>query len=379
MLLLALTTSAAAILPFRNPDLPRDGRAWDLIDRLNLTEKVYLLSSSARTVDRLGVHTMEGNECLHGLFNRFHNASGYFIDGAATIFPQSIGMSATWNRTLLHAMGEVISTETVAKRNSHRKDPLAATYGYPNYWTCWAPVINIARDTRWGRVPETYGEDGLLSRTLAAEVVKGIQGTDQRYLKVAASPKHFTAYDGPESNQPGSACGRFCMDAKVPPEDLDQTWLDHWEYVVKNSGTHPLSGVMCSYSALDGTPMCANSRMLTDKLRTEWGFSGWVVSDCGAISNIATDHHYVKTREEAGIAALTAGCDLECDSVYQTTLMNATLHGKISIAIIDRALYRIFYQQMTLGVYDPAGLNPYDAVNASVVDSPAHRQLAKVI
>ena len=263
--------SATAGMPFCNADLPRDARAWDLIKRLNLTEKVQLLSSTRTWVERLGVHGIEGNECLHGLFNRGSNIEingslvKYPIDGAATAFPQSIGMAATWNRSLLHAMGDVISTEAVAKRNGHR---LNNELAWPQYLTCWAPVINIARDTRWGRTPETYGEDPLLTRDLAVEVVRAIQGTDPRYLKVGAAPKHFTVYDGPESNQPGSGGGgRMSFDAEVSPDDLDQTWLDHWEAVVRRSGVHPLSGLMCSYSALNGVPMCGNRQMLTDKLR----------------------------------------------------------------------------------------------------------------
>ena len=379
----ACTDSTTSGLPFCDSNLPRDARAWDLIGRLNLTEKVSLLNVGRAWVERLGVHSLEGNECLHGLFNRGQNIAlpngttvPYKIDGAATIFPQSIGMGATWNRTLLHAMGDVISTEAVAKRNQHRRRGGEAQ-AWPFYLSCWMPVINIARDTRWGRTPETYGEDPLLTRELAIQAVRGIQGSDSRYLKVSAAPKHFTVYDGPESSQPGAPAGRMGFDAEVPPEDLDQTWLDHWKAVVEGSGEHKLGGLMCSYSALDGVPMCGNRRMLTDKLRTEWGFGGWVVSDCGAVSNIATAHHYKNSTMEAGALALTAGCDLECDSAFDS-LPEAISQGLALESDVDTALYRSLIQQFAMGVFDTSpDLNPYSKIGMESVDSAAHRQLAR--
>eukprot|EP01052_Picozoa_sp_SAG31_P022270 SAG31_NODE_1763_length_7322_cov_21.697633_3_plen_463_part_00 len=406
---------STAALPFCNADLPRDTRTWDLIGRLNLTEKVSLLDAGRAWVERLGVHSLEGNECLHGLFNRGNNIEQpngtvfqYAIDGGVTIFPQSIGMAATFNRSLLWHMGDVISTEAVAKRNEHRRQGPAGQ-DWPFYLTCWMPVINIARDVRWGRTPETYGEDPLLTRELAAQAVRGVQGDDPRYVKVSAAPKHFTAYDGPESSQQGAPSGRMGFDAEVPPEDLDQTWLDHWKAVIQNSGVHTLGGVMCSYSALDGVPMCGNRRMLTDKLRTEWGtflrissqswsvlvcsvpsrqciiistqcllpgHSGWVVSDCGAISNIATQHHFVNSTVEAAALALTAGCDIQCDSAFGS-LPKAIAGGLALQADIDSALYRILIQQFQLGVFDAPELNPFSKFGMELVDSTAHRKLAR--
>jgi beta-glucosidase len=203
-----------------------------------------------------------------------------------------------------------------------------------------------------------------------------MQGDDPRYLKVSAAPKHFTAYDGPESSQPGAPSGRMGFDAEVPEEDLDQTWLDHWKAVVENSGVHKLGGVMCSYSALDGVPMCGNRRMLTDKLRTEWGHSGWVVSDCGAIGNIQTQHHYVNSTAEAAALALTAGCDIECDSAFG--LLPEAIAGGLALqADVDTALYRSLIQQFQLGVFDKPELNPYSKLGMELVDSAAHRQLAR--
>ena len=166
------------------------------------------------------------------------------------------------------------------------------------------------------------------------------------------------------------------FDAEVPEEDLDQTWLDHWKAVVENSGVHKLGGVMCSYSALDGVPMCGNRRMLTDKLRTEWGHSGWVVSDCGAIGNIQTQHHYVNSTAEAAALALTAGCDIECDSAFG--LLPEAIAGGLALqADVDTALYRSLIQQFQLRVFDKPELNPYSKLGMELVDSAAHRQLAR--
>jgi beta-glucosidase len=317
---------------------------------------------------------MSGTECLHGLLNRYADANGKLIvDGVATVFPQSIGLAATWNRTLLRRVGEIISTEAVAKRNQHRN---TSGTGLPTYQTCWGPVINIARDSRWGRVPETYGEDPRLTALLAEQYIKGIQGYDPQYIKVSAAPKHYTAYDGPETVQAGSGpAGRFSMDASVPAEDLADTYLSHWEHVVQNSGIWPLGGLMCSYSAVNGVPMCANDALLTDTLRTEWGFRGWVVSDCGAITNIETQHHYANSTEQAAVMAMTAGCDLECDNVYRL-LPDAVRRGVVGEELVDRSVYRVALQQMQLGVYDPVGLNPYDGIGPDQVDSLLHRQTA---
>ena len=209
------------MLPFRDPTLPDSARAWDIINRLNVTEKASLLTNGLYLVERLGgtqfdgaVQSMRGNECLHGVVNVFSNESGrYYPDGRVTSFPQAIGLAASWNASLLRMVGDVASTESVALRNAHRKrNDTSGVHG--SYIVCWAPVINIARDVRWGRVAETYGEDGHLTQTLAVEFVQGLQGSDERYLKVAAGVKHFTVYDGPEE-------GRFALDATVPAQDLE--------------------------------------------------------------------------------------------------------------------------------------------------------------
>ena len=211
------------------------------------------------------------------------------------------------------------------------------------------------------------------------QVVQGLQGEDPQYLKVSAAPKHFTVYDGPESGQPGAPGGRMGFNAKVPAEDLDQTWLNHWRATVQGSGVHPLGGLMCSYSALDNVPMCGNRKMLTDKLRTEWGFEGWVVSDCGAVANIASAHHFVNSSAEAAALALSAGCDIECGGLYNSTLPTTIKNGSYSNgeADVDTSLFRIYTQQFALGVFDDPARNPYDSLGAADVDTAAHRQLAR--
>lgn len=377
MLLSPLLTATS--YPFRDPTLPDEARAWDLIGRLTSSEKHQLLTSKSFVVDRLGgtefdgaVQSMAGTECLHGVVNVYSNATNVYLpDGNVTSFPQAIGLAASWNASLLHAIGDATSTEAVALRNLHRARNDTGG-GLKPYLTCWAPVVNIARDARWGRVPETYGEDPFLTQTLAAQMVQGLQGSHPRYLKVAAAVKHFTVYDGPEE-------GRFAVDAAVPPRDLEATWLAPWRHLVAHAGPHPLSGVMASYSAVDGVPLCANRRLLTDALRTEMGFEGWVVSDCGCVSNVATQHHYVANTTLAAAAALSAGVDIFCDDEALAELPRAAELGLLREATVDTALHRMLSTQLRLGLYDPHdGRNPYDAVEpAAALDSAAHRALAR--
>ncbi len=328
-----------------------DRRAAELVSRMTLPEKVAQLQSSAPAIPRLGVPAYDWwNEGLHGSAR-----AGY-----ATVLPQAIGLAASWNDALLRQVGDVVSTEARAKYN------LAGKGDHPRYHglSIWSPNINIFRDPRWGRGQETYGEDPFLTGTLATAFVRGIQGDAPPVLKAAATPKHFAVHSGPEK-------GRHGFDARVSPHDLEDTYLPAFRMAVTQG--HAASA-MCAYNALGGTPACASPLLLQERLRQDWRFAGYVVSDCDAVDDMTQFHRYKPDNAGSSAAAVAAGTDLDCGVAY-AALGEAVRKGQIKEAELDQAATRLFAARYRMGMFDPDG-GPYAKLGAEDIGSQAHRQLA---
>jgi beta-glucosidase len=341
-------------LAYLDPDRPLEVRVRDLIGRMTLEEKVSQLQYTSAEIPRLGIPAYNWwNEALHGVARA----------GRATVFPQAIGLAATWDTALLHQVASVISDEARAK---HHEAVRQGRRGIYEGLTFWSPNINIFRDPRWGRGMETYGEDPYLAGRLAVAFVKGMQGDDPRYLKTVATPKHFAVHSGPEPD-------RHTFDAVVDQRDLKETYLPHFETAVVEGGAW---SVMCAYNRVLGRPACASSMLLTDVLRGEWGFRGYVVSDCWAITDIHQGHKVAATEVEAAAAALQAGTDLSCGPEY-ASLVQAVGRGLVTVAQVDTALARLLRARFRLGMFDPPERVPYAAIPASVNDAPPHRALAQ--
>jgi len=340
-----------------NPALPLEQRVDALLAQMTLDEKVAQLRDRAPAIPRLGVPEYYWwNEGLHGVA----------FAGYATNFPQVIGMAATWDAPLVHRMAEVISTEARAKYNeAMRQSDHEMFFGL----TFWAPNINIFRDPRWGRGQETYGEDPFLAGRMAVAFVTGMQGEDPRYLRVVATPKHYAVHSGPEPLRHG-----FNVD--VSAHDLEDTYLPAFRAAVTEG--HAQS-VMCAYNAVDGAPACASRLLLEEHLRNDWHFSGYVVSDCGAVGDVNTGHHYAPDSTRAAAAALKAGTDIECgfrDKQAFASLAQAVRDGLVSESELDTALKRLLRARFALGMFDPPTSFAYGRIPVSEVNSPAHRQLS---
>ncbi|HEY6333048.1 MAG TPA: glycoside hydrolase family 3 N-terminal domain-containing protein, partial [Blastocatellia bacterium] len=340
-------------LPYRDPSLPTEQRVNDLVQRMTLEEKVSQMMNAAGPIERLDIPKYDWwSEGLHGVARA----------GTATVFPQAIGLAATWDTDLIHQVADVISTEARAKYNEFVREGDRGRY---KGLTFWSPNINIFRDPRWGRGQETYGEDPYLTGRLAVAFVKGLQGDDPHYLKVVATPKHYAVHSGPEPE-------RHAFNAVVDERDLRETYLPAFHAAVVEGKA---DSVMCAYNRTDGQPCCANTRLLTDILRGEWGFNGYVVSDCGAISDIYKHHEYMKSEAEASAAAVKAGTDLSCGNEYQS-LIQAVKDGLITEAQIDVALKRLMTARFRLGLFDPPEMVPYSRIPYSENDSAEHRALS---
>ncbi|HEX8788018.1 MAG TPA: glycoside hydrolase family 3 N-terminal domain-containing protein, partial [Telluria sp.] len=276
-----------------DPRLSPEQRAADLVARMTLEEKAAQLGNAAPAIPRLGVPKYNWwNEGLHGVARA----------GFATVFPQAVGMAATWDEALMKQTGDVIGTEFRAKYLETR-DPDGGADWYRGL-TVWSPNINIFRDPRWGRGQETYGEDPYLTSRMAVGFIEGLQGDDPGFFKTIATSKHFAVHSGPESN-------RHREDVHPSPHDLEDTYLPAFRATVTEA---KVDSVMCAYNAVGGVPACANADLLEQHLRRAWGFQGYVVSDCGAAANIyRTDAlHYTQTPEQAVADAFKAGMDLIC-------------------------------------------------------------------
>lgn len=347
------TSGQQAPPAYQNPSLPVEKRVDDLVSRMTLEEKVSQMMNASAPVERLGVPAYEWwNEALHGVAR-----AGY-----ATVFPQAIGLAATWDTDLMHRVADVISTEARAKHHEFVRHNQRARY---EGLTFWSPNINIFRDPRWGRGQETYGEDPYLTARLGVEFVKGLQGDDPRYFKVIATPKHYAVHSGPEPE-------RHSFDATAYERDLRETYLPAFRATIVEAKA---DSVMCAYNRTNTEPCCTNKRLMTDILRGEWKFGGYVVSDCGAIYDIWKGHQYVKTEMEASALAVKAGTDLTCGREY-LSLMQAVKEKLITEAEIDVAVKRLMTARFRLGMFDPPSMVRYAQIPFSENDSPVHRALS---
>src|SRR4051812_32922480 len=339
--------------PYLDPALPAERRADDLVSRMRLEEKISQMMNTAPAISRLGIPGYDWwNEALHGVA----------FSGTATVFPQAIGLGATFDPDLVGRVADVISTEARAKYNeAQRQGNHGRFYGL----TFWSPNINIFRDPRWGRGQETYGEDPYLTSRLGVAFVRGMQGDDPKYLKTIATPKHYAVHSGPESQ-------RHTFDAHPPERDLEETYLPAFRATVVEGRA---GSVMCAYNRLNGEPLCASPRMLKEVLRGEWGFGGYVVSDCDAVADIYKKHNFKKTEEEASAAAVKTGTDLTCGYEYRA-LPAAVKAGLITEAEIDTAVKRLFEARFRLGLFDPPESVPYARIPIEVNDSASNRELA---
>ena len=339
-----------------NPDIPAEQRAKSLVSRMTLEEKVLQMQDEAPALQRLGIPAYGWwNEALHGVARA----------GKATVFPQAIGLAATWDTELMHRVADIISTEARAKYNEAiRHDNHARYYGL----TFWSPNINIFRDPRWGRGQETYGEDPFLTSRMAVAFIRGMQGDDPRYFKVVATAKHYAVHSGPEPI-------RHKFDVHPSERDLNETYLPAFRASVVEG---KVDSIMCAYNSVDGVPACANASLLQKILKDEWGFQGYIVSDCGAIRDIFAEsaHHYKPSAAEGSALAVKAGTDLTCGTEYRAGLADAVKGGLIAEAEIDTSLERLFVARIKLGMFDPPGRVPFSKIPYSVNDSADHRKVA---
>jgi beta-glucosidase len=346
---------------YKDPKLPVEQRVNDLVSRMTVEEKASQLVHTAEAIPRLGVPAYNWwNEGLHGVARA----------GIATVFPQAIGMAATFDEPLMHQVADVISTEFRAKYYC-TLHPDGSSDWFRGL-TVWSPNINIFRDPRWGRGQETYGEDPYLTSRLGVAFVTGLQGDDPHYLKTVATSKHFAVHSGPETT-------RHKVDVQASRHDMEDTYLPAFRATVMEGKAQ---SVMCAYNSLNGQPACASSTLLEEHLRHDWGFQGYVVSDCGAMTDIFEGHRYTKTIEEAAAAGFKTGMDLVCGwpashvKYERDAILHAMQQGVLPQADADRALRRLFTARFRLGQFDPPEKCPYSRITPEENDSEAHRKLA---
>ena len=361
--LLAATTSISHVAsaqtsgaPWQNQSLPFETRVNDLVSRMTLEEKVSQMKNVAPAIPRLGIPEYDWwNEALHGVAR----------SGLATVFPQAIGFAATWDDSLVFRMATVISDEARAKHQEYLRHNSHQRY---QGLTFWSPNINLFRDPRWGRGQETYGEDPYLTGRIAVPFIKGLQGNDPKYFKTVATVKHFAVHSGPEPD-------RHTFDAVVSERDLRESYLPHFETGIREAKAYSL---MCAYNRIDGKPACGSDMLLENILRGEWGFKGYVVSDCGAIDDIYLRHKVVQTAPEAAALGVKTGTDLDCGRVYPN-LLDAVKQGLITEAQIDTSVKRLFLARFKLGMFDDPGRVRWARIPFSDLDSPTHRALARQV
>ena len=344
--------AADTTAPYLNSAVPIEKRVDDLVSKMTLEEKVSQMQNHAAAIPRLGVAEYDWwSEALHGVAR-----SGY-----ATVFPQAIGMAATWDAPLIHEEAHIIGIEARGRYNSAvREDNHAIFFGMD----FWSPNVNIFRDPRWGRGQETYGEDPFLTGQLGIQFVTGLQGDDPATYLAISTPKHFDVHSGPESER-----HRFNVD--VSAHDLEDTYLPAFRATIVDGHA---DSIMCAYNAVDGVPACANTMLLQKTLRDDWKFNGYVVSDCGAIGDIANGHKYAPSIEQASVDAVRAGTDLSCGDEY-ATLVKAVHDGLIKESEIDAAVKRLMTARIRMGILAPMKDQPMQALNRSVVFAPTHARL----
>lgn len=340
---------------WKDPSQPFEIRVHDLLSRMTLEDKIAQLGNAAPAIPRLGLPAYDyWNESLHGVAR----------NGIATVFPQAIGMAATWDTPLVHQAADAIATEARAKNRAYTEAHHGDSANYTGL-TFWSPNINIFRDPRWGRGQETYGEDPFLTARMAVAFIQGLQGDNAHYFKAMACAKHFAVHSGPEAK-------RHEFNSQPPERDVYETYLPQFEAAVCEGH---VAGIMGAYNEINGTPACASQALLTDLLRKQWGFDGYVVSDCGAIYDMVVFHKYVSSFEQADALALKAGCDLCCGSEYQN-LRQALKDGLVTEAVIDKALMHVLEARFRLGLFDPPERVPFAQIPITDNDTPENAALA---
>jgi beta-glucosidase len=349
---------------YLNTNLSAEQRAADLVHRMTLDEKASQLVNQARAIPRLGVPAYDWwSEALHGMANTT----------GVTSFPEPIGLAATFDPAAIHDMAVDASIEARIKH----AQAIAANGGDSPIFAgldFWAPNLNIFRDPRWGRGQETYGEDPFLTAQMGVAFVKGMQGDDPHYYRVISTPKHFDVHSGPEPT-------RHFTDVDVSKHDEMDTYLPAFRAAVTEGKA---GSVMCAYNAINGEPACANQFTLENQLRGQWGFQGYVVSDCGAVRDIYENHHYKPTQAQASAISLQRGMDNECvdfrakvtdDHDYKPYVV-AVQEGYLKESEVDQAVIRLFTARIKLGMFDPPDMVPYTKINPDELDSAAHREMA---
>ena len=356
-ILLCLSNSAQVKPVYLNSSLPTEERVNDLVSKLTLPQKIKLLQYRGTPVktNELDIPAYNWwNECLHGVARA----------GKATVFPQAIGLAATWDTALIKKVADAVSDEARAKYEYFSKRDKRGIYQGLSFWT---PNINIFRDPRWGRGMETYGEDPYLTGKIAASFIRGLQGDNPKYFKTIATIKHFAVHSGPEES-------RHRFNAEVSDRDFYETYTPAFKRSVQEANVYSL---MCAYNRFRGKPCCGSDFLLTDLLRNQWGFKGYIVTDCGAVNDfyVKGDHEIVPTPEEASALAIKAGVDLECGSVFDA--LDKALDKKlVTEEELNTAIKRLFTARFKLGFFDNPVNQPYTKIPYSVVENETHKKLA---
>jgi len=341
-----------------------------MVNQMTLKEKTSQMVHEARGISRMNIPAYNWwNECLHGAGRA----------GTATVYPQPVGLGAMFNTPFMKEIAASISDEVRAKYNEVRgtgsagwlPDPVSGLINARRFWyrglTCWSPNINIFRDPRWGRGHETYGEDPYLTGRLGVAFIRGLQGDDPEFLKVVATPKHYAVHSGPEGIRHG-------FNARVGKKDLYETYLPAFREAVQEGKA---ASVMSAYNGVNGEPCTAGRTLLEEILRNEWGFDGFVVSDCGAVRDLYVHHKITRNRKEAAAMAVSAGCDLNC-GYYFHLISQAVKQKYLSERDVDRAVVRLMEARLKLGMFEPAGSVRYDTISPDVIACEKHRDQALV-
>jgi beta-glucosidase len=338
--------------PFLDPSVEMNERVWDLVSRLSTEEKIAQMNYDAPAVERLAIPKYNWwNECLHGVARA----------GRATVFPQAIGMGATFDEDLIHRVASAISDEARAKYNLAVKKDIRMRYSGLTFWT---PNVNIFRDPRWGRGQETYGEDPFLTSKLGSAFVKGLQGDHPKYLQAAACAKHYVVHSGPEGL-------RHEFDAVASAKDMYETYLPAFKALVEAD----VEAVMCAYNRSNGEACCGSKTLLQDILRKDFGFDGHIVSDCWALIDFHDGHDLTANSVESAALALKSGVNLNCGDTYPF-LKQALEQGLVTEGMIDSTLAHLMKTRFKLGMFDPADMDPFANLGAEVINSEKHQQLA---
>jgi len=339
---------------YLDPKAPVDRRVDDLVSRMTLDEKASQVVHKAAAIPRLQVPAYNWwTEALHGV-----------VTAPTTVFPEPIGLAASFDSPLVHQMAIVISTEARAVHHVQVRHGIFLDVGLD----FWSPNVNIFRDPRWGRGQETYGEDPFLTARMGVAFVSGMQGDDPRYFRTISTPKHYAVHSGPETT-------RHIVDVKVSKHDMEDTYLPAFRAAVTEAHA---GSVMCVYNSVNGEPGCANTFLLQNQLRDKWKFQGYVVSDCDAVADIFRGHHFVNTLAEAGAISVKRGTDLDCNDtgIDYSRYVTAVQQGLLTEAELDVAVKRLMKARMLLGMFDPPELVKYAQIPCSEMDTPEHRELS---